>query len=108
MRTNVFAPRRSGQCRRGALSELPIEESELPMSHVVAIGTLVTADRDGRRIRLQEGTVWEDSDPFVRFRPDLFRPLDEGKSAPKPPVEQASAAPGEKRRGPGRPRKSEQ
>ena len=73
------------------------------MAHVVAISTLVTSDRDGRRIRLQEGTVWDADDPFVRQRPDLFRKLDDGVK--RPPVEQASATPGEKRRGPGRPRK---
>ena len=73
------------------------------MAHVVAIGTLVAADRDGNRVRLQEGTVWDADDPFVRFRPELFRLLDGEKRAP---VEQASAAPGEVRRGPGRPKKS--
>jgi hypothetical protein len=73
------------------------------MAHVVAIGTLVTSDRNGNRVRLQEGTVWDADDPFVAYRPDLFRPLDGGRRAP---VEQASAAPGEVRRGPGRPRKS--
>ena len=72
------------------------------MAHVVAIGTLVTADKDGNRIRLQEGTMWEANDPFVKHRPDLFRLLDGEKRAP---VEQASATPGEKRRGPGRPPK---
>ena len=45
--------------------------------HVVAVGTLVTADQRGVRVRLQEGTVWDANDPFVRFRPDLFRLLDE-------------------------------
>lgn len=66
--------------------------------HVVAIGTLVTADQRGVRVRLQEGVVWSADDPFVRFRPDLFRPLDDGAT-----VEQATRAPGEVRRG--RPRK---
>lgn len=74
------------------------------MAHVVAISTLVTADNNGNRVRLQEGTVWDADDPFVRSRPDLFRPLDEGKR--RPPVERATAEPGEKRRGPGRPPKS--
>lgn len=68
--------------------------------HVVAVGTLVTADQRGVRVRLQEGTVWDANDPFVRFRPDLFRHLDEGDTVP---VEQATRAPGEVRRG--RPRK---
>ena len=74
------------------------------MAHVVAIATLVTSDRSGNRIRLQEGTVWDANDPFVRHRPDLFRPLDGERRAP---VEQASAAPGEVRRGPGRPKKTQ-
>lgn len=68
--------------------------------HVVAVGTFVTADQRGVRVRLQEGTVWDANDPFVRFRPDLFRHLDEGDVVP---VEQATRAPGEVRRG--RPRK---
>lgn len=67
--------------------------------HVVAIGTLVTADQRGVRVRLQEGVVWSADDPFVRFRPDLFRPLDDGGTV----VESATRAPGEVRRG--RPRK---
>lgn len=70
-------------------------------AHVVATATCVTADRNGVRIRLQEGTVWDANDPFVLFRPDLFARLDEERGG----VEAASANPGEKRR-PGRPRKT--
>jgi hypothetical protein len=69
--------------------------------HVVAIGTCVTSDQRGIRVRLQEGVVWSADDPFVRFRPDLFRALDEGDTVSR--VEQATRAPGEVRRG--RPRK---
>jgi len=71
------------------------------MGHVVANTTCTTANINGARVRLQAGTVWQDDDPFVLFRPDLFTPLDDRRSKP---VEQATKAPGEKR-GPGRPRK---
>lgn len=71
-------------------------------AHVVALATCVTADRNGVRVRLQEGTVWDANDPFVLFRPELFARLDEERGGG---VEAATANPGEKRR-PGRPRKT--
>ena len=73
------------------------------MSHVVAIGTLVASDHRGVRVRLTEGVVWSADDPFVLFRPDLFRPLDDRDHRSTTVVEQATKAPGEVRRG--RPRK---
>jgi hypothetical protein len=47
--------------------------------------------------------VWSADDPFVLFRPDLFRPLDDRDHRSTTVVEQATKAPGEVRRG--RPRK---
>lgn len=73
--------------------------------HVVAAATCVTAGPDGQRVRLTEGIVWSADDPMVIYRPNLFRPLDEGDVQTRRPVEQATAAPGEVKRGPGRPRK---
>jgi hypothetical protein len=73
------------------------------MSHVVAIGTCVTANQNGVRVRITEGVVWSADDPFVLFRPDLFRPLDDRDHRSTTVVEQATKAPGEVRRG--RPRK---
>lgn len=70
--------------------------------HVVANGTCVTANQNGVRIRITEGVVWSADDPFVLFRPDLFRPLDDTDHRSSV-VEQATKAPGEVRRG--RPRK---
>lgn len=71
--------------------------------HVVAIGTCVTANERGVRVRITEGVVWSADDPFVKFRPDLFRPLDDSDHRSSTVVEQATRAPGEVRRG--RPRK---
>jgi len=42
-------------------------------THVVAAATCVTADMNGVRVRLTEGVVWDATDPFVLYRPDLFR-----------------------------------
>jgi hypothetical protein len=72
-------------------------------NHVVAIATCTTADQNGVRVRLTEGVVWDAKDPFVIYRPDLFRHLDEPRSSRT--VEQATAAPGEQRKT-SRPRKT--
>ena len=72
-------------------------------SHVVAAATCVTADMNGVRVRLTEGVVWDATDPFVLYRPDLFRnlmPNDRQVSG----VETATRAPGEVRKR-GRPKK---
>jgi len=74
------------------------------MAHVVATATCVTAGPDGQRVRLTQGVVWPADDPIVLLRPDLFRALDDSQPQ-RAPVEQATAAPGEVKRGPGRPRK---
>ncbi len=64
---------------------------------------------EGQTVRLVEGEVWDASDPLVKARPDLFtdaaprvrnstgKPV---KAVRKQVVEQATRAPGEKRRGP--------
>jgi hypothetical protein len=65
-----------------------------------AVANVVTV-WDGQKVVLQKGEAWWAADPFVKSRPDLF--ADEPtvvKARPRattPPVEAASAAPGEKR-----------
>ena len=72
-------------------------------THVVAAATCVTADMNGVRVRLTEGVVWDASDPFVLYRPDLFRNLMPDDRQPSG-VETATRAPGEVRKR-GRPKK---
>lgn len=50
-------------------------------------------------IRVTAGEVWDADDPIVRRHPNAFRarPLDVHVRRSTPPVEQATAAPGEKR-----------
>lgn len=55
---------------------------------------------DGRRIRLSKGDAWDDADPVVKARPELFADVPEVVMTSEvrvAGVEQASAAPGEKR-----------
>ena len=61
---------------------------------------------DGSITVVNEETIYADNHPLVKARPLMFRDLDE-EAVPNPRdvVEQATAAPGELRRGPGRPRK---
>lgn len=67
---------------------------------------------NGQRVRLTLDDPWRDDDPVVKAAPQFF--ADEpskvqtslGRTSTSPVVEQATAAPGETRRGPGRPRKS--
>lgn len=66
------------------------------MAHVICNTTCTTAGPDGARIRLREGVVWQDDDPIVIFRPDLFNRLD--NTPRRAPVEQTTAAPGEQRK----------
>jgi hypothetical protein len=61
----------------------------------------------GGVIHLSTRDVWAADDPFVRARPELFSDTPTGavvrRTAPAPVVvEQATAAPGEKRKTPGR------
>jgi hypothetical protein len=48
-------------------------------------------------IVLSPNEIWNANDPVVRAKPDLFRPLKATRQRPE--VEQATAAPGEKRGG---------
>lgn len=68
--------------------------------------------RPGVVVRTVAGEPWDGDDPFVKARPDLFNvepPFVRSTTVRKlPPIEQATAAPGEVRavkRSPGRPRK---
>lgn len=66
-----------------------------------AIATLSTTDPNtGLIVRLTEGEPWAADDPFVKAKPDLFGSFPERLRRtvpPKPMVEQATKAPGEKR-----------
>lgn len=50
-------------------------------------------------VYVREGDLWDADDPVVASHPDWFEVAPEPKRAarPEPPVEQATAAPGEKR-----------
>lgn len=54
---------------------------------------------DNRVLHLTKGVPWRSDDPFVRDHPELFsrKPPITGATV-DPPVEQATAAPGERRR----------
>lgn len=55
---------------------------------------------------VSEDDEYDDNHPFVKARPDMFVDIqDNPRRIMAPTVEQATAAPGEMRRGPGRPRK---
>lgn len=64
----------------------------------VAIANAVVS-LDGRKIPVQAGTAWSASDPVVKAHPEMFS-TDERylRTSVDRPVEQATAAPGEKRR----------
>ena len=75
------------------------------MKAVYARTTTTVASPSGATTFVQEGTHWSDEDPLVQANPDLFsddprhgmlfsRPL---LPEDYPPVEQATAVPGEKR-----------
>lgn len=60
----------------------------------------------GPPVVVPEGDVYADDHPLVKSYPGHFEDLNVNViEAPKRGVEQATAAPGEVRRGPGRPRK---
>jgi hypothetical protein len=55
---------------------------------------------------ISEDAEYDDDHPYVKAHPDMFIDiLDNPHRIRTPVVEQATAAPGEVRRGPGRPRK---
>ena len=65
----------------------------------------LVAFHNGARMVLEVDDVWDADDPFVLARPDLFSaaPLRVNRTVPaRPQVEQATAAPGERRGGRGR------
>lgn len=66
---------------------------------------------DGGRVRIHPDQKWNDDDPFVKARPDLFtsEPTDVAHSAGYEPVERATRGPGETRqvRKPRQPRAAE-
>ena len=70
------------------------------MNLVFAAATCVVGFNGGR-VNLSEDDAWDADDPFVKARPEFFRDRPKnvfgaaGRVAA--PVEQASAAPGEKR-----------
>lgn len=67
------------------------------------IAPTVVGDEQGNSHVISPDDVFPDDHPFVKATPAIFERVDgDGKRAP---VEQATAAPGEVRRGPGRPRK---
>ena len=66
--------------------------------YVYAVASTVTANPAGGTIRLREGDVWAENDPLVKARPDLFSTTPVSVHRTVPFVEQATAAPGEKRR----------
>lgn len=59
--------------------------------------TTTTVNFDGRIVRLAEGDPWHATDPFVIARPELFSDLPARVYGTRAVVEQASAAPGERR-----------
>lgn len=73
------------------------------MDMVYAVDTAQIMMPDGSMVLIREGQPWSPNDPVVRFKPMLFSAEAE-KPAPtsigadgQPVVEQATAAPGEKR-----------
>tara|TARA_R110000868_G_scaffold380056_1_gene646042 strand:+ start:790 stop:1005 length:216 start_codon:yes stop_codon:yes gene_type:complete len=55
----------------------------------------------GQTLHLRAGSVWRADDPFVKAHPDMFSDapdvLESSSGVTYRPVEQATAAPGEKR-----------
>lgn len=72
---------------------------------------LTTTFDDNTPVSLREGDLWAADDPWVKAHSEWFGDVDPRKirtSRPNvavPHVERATRAPGETRRGPGRPRK---
>ena len=71
------------------------------MSDIVyAQSTCSAATADGIPVRMVEGEPWAAEDPFVKTHPGLFAATPPGPGFPRRtehPVEQATAAPGERR-----------
>jgi hypothetical protein len=66
----------------------------------IVVATSTTSVRVGHDIiTLRAGEAWDASDPIVKLYPDLFTGIAEGAPVRRTvrPVEQATAAPGERR-----------
>lgn len=61
-----------------------------PRSGSLVAAVTFEAEVDGKPVLVHAGDVFPANDPIVKGREHLF--------APAPPIEQATAAPGEKRR----------
>lgn len=71
-----------------------------PVNVVYATATCATATADGIGIVLREGDVWAADDPAVLAHPGLFSDTPPAPNFPRRTVravEQATAAPGERR-----------
>lgn len=68
-----------------------------PMKVVYATADCGTATAEGLSVNLREGDVWAADDPLVKLRPGLFSETPPGPRFPRRTVEQATAAPGERR-----------
>ena len=78
----------------------------MPPVKVVFAATSCATGNNGGFVQLREGDAWAADDPVVIAHPGLFSdyPLNPRRSVPATVIEQTTAAPGETRRGPGRPR----
>lgn len=73
------------------------------MDVVIATDT-VNVTWQGRRLHIPRGSAWDAGDPLVEAHPGLFsaddrfvnRTVPQQEAAPEPPVERATAAPGER------------
>lgn len=67
---------------------------------VYAKQSCITHLPGGVPVRLREGDLWDADDPVVKTHPNLFsdEPTRINRTTRTPVVEQATAAPGEKRR----------
>lgn len=74
--------------------------------YVYAIQETVAYLDDGTRVVTHVDEPWAADDPAVKARPDLFADTPLDPRGTRPIVEQATRAPGEVRRTPGRSRKS--
>lgn len=66
--------------------------------YVYANETTITASPTGGVVRIKRGEAWAADDPLVKARPGLFSNEPPTVRRTAAPVEQATAAPGEKRR----------
>jgi hypothetical protein len=70
------------------------------LMYVFAASTTIYAEPGKGKIHLTADEPWAADDPFVRAHPELFvaHPSNPKRTvAPRPAVEQATAAPGERR-----------